>query len=99
MVIRTASALCLVLACTTTCSGFTFTDSLGLECSEYTNDYASKMADSGVLLSDVPIDTQAYPMAIVLSQSAVNTLFRQLSEIEIPELRLSTDVLFGQELG
>ena len=99
MTSRTAPGLLVLVAVTISCSGFSVTDSLGLECTEYTDEYASKMADSGLLLDDISADTQAYPMAVVLSQHAVNALFREISEIEIPEIRQSTDVLLGQELG
>ena len=43
------------------------------------------MEASGELLTSVPGQTEGYPMAVVLSQDAINSLFGELAQAELPE--------------
>jgi hypothetical protein len=67
-------------------------------CTEFSDEYGAEIEASGHLLSSVPATTESYPMALVLSQDAINGLFGRLADTQLPELSESATVM-GQSLG
>ena len=60
-------------------------------------DYQQSLTESAVLSSAIPESSDSYPMALVLSQTAVNSLFQRIADTELPELSDGVEVL-GQTI-
>lgn len=66
-------------------------------CDGYDSAYQTELVNNGQLLGEVSSSTTSFPMALVLSQTAVNQLFAKLADTAIPTL--SDDAtLLGQTL-
>lgn len=66
-------------------------------CDGYDSAYQSRLVAGGTLLPELSSSTTSYPMALVLSQTAVNNLFARLADTAVPTL--SDDAtLLGQTL-
>ncbi|MBN1945339.1 MAG: hypothetical protein JW797_06650 [Bradymonadales bacterium] len=93
--IAAAASLTILLAA---CSAAPWFESLDWgQCTDYSQEYTAEFQSHGELLSSVSTSTQSYAMALILSQDAVNSLFRRLSDASLPELSESAEVL-GQRL-
>ena len=79
-------------------AGCEYLDENGSTCTSYQSDYASTIAESANLLDVVPESSEQFPMALVINQRALNTMFSQLTNTDIPELTDSTRVL-GQTVA
>jgi len=69
----------------------------GGQCENFSSQYATDLAKSGELHAEISQATEHFPMALVLNQVAVNTLFQQLSDLALPTLRQNLMIL-GQEV-
>lgn len=74
------------------CSQFPIGDTLGTSCASYTDEYQAELSASGQLAARIPSGTGDAAMALVLSQDALNRLFRELADVALPELAQSADV-------
>lgn len=68
------------------------------DCETYKAAWEQDLAASGELSPNITASTDAFPMAMMLNQNAVNELFRRLADTELPTLSQSFTVL-GQQVG
>ena len=66
-------------------------------CDGYDTAYQTRLVTNGQLLSEVSSSSSSFPMALVLSQTAVNQLFAKLADTAIPTLSQDASLL-GQSL-
>ena len=66
-------------------------------CDGYDSAYQTRLVANGQLLSEVSSSSSSFPMALVLSQTAVNQLFAKLADTAIPTLSQDASLL-GQSL-
>jgi hypothetical protein len=64
----------------------------GGSCSSYSREYQQAIVDEGALASSVEVDGP-YPMALMVSQDALNRLFAAVADNELPPIQLLDDVL------
>lgn len=83
----TAPSLCALLA------GCDLATLFGGECDTYKSAFEQDLALAGQLEPTITASAEAYPMAMLLNQNAVNELFRRLSDTEIPALTQTFRVL------
>ncbi len=78
--------------------GCEYVDENGSTCTSYQSSYAETLSESANLLTEVPESAEQFPMALVINQRALNTMFSQLTNTDVPELTDSTRVL-GQTVS
>ncbi|MBN1947024.1 MAG: hypothetical protein JW797_15220 [Bradymonadales bacterium] len=61
-------------------------------CAVYTNDYNAAVANDGQLSQEIA-SAEPYPMAIIISQDALNRLFAAVAGEELPPVTLGSEVL------
>lgn len=64
------------------------------DCVDHSTNYQASLVDEGALSVDAPGNDEPYPMAVVLSQDAVNKLFAAVADADLPPLTIA-DTLLG----
>ncbi|PJB39062.1 MAG: hypothetical protein CO108_17960 [Deltaproteobacteria bacterium CG_4_9_14_3_um_filter_63_12] len=68
------------------------------DCVSHSSNYEASLIDEGALAAEAPPEGVPYPMAIVLSQDAVNKLFAAVANADVPPLTIG-DTIGGVPLS